>query len=501
MEDHSGLTLLGVDIGTTHVKACAYDEDGRFLGAAHRGTPTRRLRGDGAEYDAHAVERAVFETIRQVAERFGPPRAIGIASMAESGFLVDGSGEPLVPAVAWFDGRTAPQAARWKERLDPFDLFSRTGLHLAPRYSACKLEWHQENTPEAWSRADSWLGMAEYLVFRMTGEKSTDPSLASRTMLFGIETGEWDEKLCGLAGVPLDLLPPVYEAGAGPGRLLSCVAAGIPVPSDIPVVVCGHDHVCGSFGAGVVEPGEVVDSMGTAEAALITLREPPLNEAGYNLGLLMGRHVLPESFYLATGLSEAGGAVGWLLRLLEGNEEDLARWTEEADALAPGEGGVFLPLVHGEDDGVTFYALGKESRPAHLLRAMLEGLTLEIDAALKRVAQAGEVELSSITVLGGGARNALWRQLKADVSGKLVRVVSEPECVARGAAMLAGVGAGIFQNHDSVPGPEYEPYTHRPAGDQAVYERLYSEVLRPLRERLQSPRPAQQTAGRSEETV
>jgi xylulokinase len=489
MEDHGDLTLLGVDIGTTHVKACAYDEDGSFLGASHRGTPTIRLRGGGAEYEARAVERTALEVIRQVAERFGAPRAIGVASMAESGFLVDDSGEPLVPAVAWFDGRTAPQAARWKERLDPLELFSRTGLHLAPRCSACKLEWYKDNTPVAWSKADNWLGMAEYLVFRMTGEKSIDPSLASRTMLFGIERGEWDEKLCALAGVPLDLLPPLYEAGAGPGRLLSSVAAGMPVPSDIPVVVCGHDHVCGAFGAGVVEPGEVVDSIGTAEAALITFREPLLNRTGYNLGLMMGRHVLPESFYLGAGLPEAGGAVGWLLRLLEGNEEDLARWTDEAGALAPGEGGVFLPLMHGEDDGVAFYALGKESRPAHLLRAMLEGLTLEIDAALKRVEQAVEVKLSSITVLGGGTRNALWRQLKADVSGKPVRVVSEPECVARGAAMLAGIGAGIFEDYYSVPGPEYEPYTHRPAGDQAVYERLYSEVHRPLRERLHSSRP------------
>jgi sugar (pentulose or hexulose) kinase len=103
-------------------------------------------------------------------------------------------------------------------------------------------------------------------------------------------------------------------------------------------------------------------------------------------------------------------------------------------------------------------------------------------------------------VLGGGARNALWRQLKADVSGKIVRAVSEPECVTRGAAMLAGIGAGIFENFYSVPRPKYEPYTHRPAGDQAAYERLYSEVHRPLRERLQSPRPAQQAAGRPEDT-
>ena len=150
-EDHRGLTLLGVDIGTTHVKACAYDEAGRFLGASHRNTPTRRLRGGGAEYEARAVERAVFEVIRRVAERFEPPRAIGVSSMAESGFLGGRSGEPLAPAVAWFDGRTAPQAARWKERLDPFELFTRTGLHLSPRSSACKLEWYRENTPDAWS--------------------------------------------------------------------------------------------------------------------------------------------------------------------------------------------------------------------------------------------------------------------------------------------------------------------------------------------------------------
>jgi sugar (pentulose or hexulose) kinase len=495
MEDHIGLTLLGVDIGTTHVKACAYDETGRFLGAAHRGTPTRRLRGGGAEYDAHAVEHAAFEVIWQVAERFGPPRAIGVASMAESGFLVDESGEPLVPAVAWFDGRTAPQAVRWKERLDPIELFSRTGLHLAPRCSACKLEWHRENTPEAWSKAGGWLGMAEYLVFRMTGEKSTDPSLASRTMLFNIVRGDWDEKLCALAGIPPDMLPPIYTAGAGPGTLLSSAAAGTPIPPGTPVVVCGHDHVCGAFGAGKVETGEVADSMGTAEGVFIAHREPLLDETIHDLSLSIGRHVLPHSFYLGTGLPEAGGAVGRLLRLLEGTEEDLARWTDEAAALAPGEGGVFLPLVSGVGGGVLLHALDKGSSPAHLVRAMLEGLTLEIDAALERAAQAAEAELSSITVLGGGARNSLWRQLKADVSGKCVRAVCEPECVARGAAMLAGIGAGIYEDHNSVPGPEYEPYTHSPAGDQAAYKRLYSEVLRPLRERLGSLRLEQQDAG------
>ncbi|MDP8939660.1 MAG: FGGY family carbohydrate kinase [Actinomycetota bacterium] len=491
------MTLLGVDIGTTHVKACAYDEEGKFLGAAHRDTPTRQLQGGSAEYDAHAVEQTVFGVIRQVAEQFGPPQAIGVASMAESGFLVDVAGEPLAPAIAWFDGRTATQFERWRERLDPLDLFSRTGLHLSSRYSACKLEWQRENTPEAWSETVGWLGMAEYLVFRMTGEKSTDPSLATRTMLFNIEEGEWDEKLCALAGVSPDLLPPIYKAGAGPGRLLCYVAADLRVPAGTPVVVCGHDHVCGAFGAGAVEPGEVVDSIGTAESALITLHELPLDETGYNMDLNMGRHVLPDHFYLNAGLPEAGGAVAWLLCLLEGDEEDLARWTEEAGALSPGEGGVFLPLVRGGEERIVLYGLGKDSRPAHLLRAVLEGLTLEINVALRRAIHTAEVQSSGVTVLGGGAKNALWRQLKADVSGQVVRAVSEPECVARGAAMLAGVGAGVFDDYRSVPSPEYEPYTHEPVVDMVVYEQLYRDVHRPLRERLGSLRSIQRTTDRS----
>jgi sugar (pentulose or hexulose) kinase len=141
------------------------------------------------------------------------------------------------------------------------------------------------------------------------------------------------------------------------------------------------------------------------------------------------------------------------------------------------EKGAYFCRWRAGGDGILFHALGEESRPAHLLRAMLEGLTLEINAALKRAAQAIRVELSNLTVLGGGTRNALMRQLKADASGKFVRNVSEPECMARGAAMLAGIGAGIYEDYDSIPGPKYEPYTHSPSGNQAVYEPLSSAVL------------------------
>lgn len=478
------LTLLGLDIGTTHVKARAYDEDGRLLSSAHRKTPTTWLPGGRAEYHAASLEKAVFDTAAEAIATAGAPRAIGVSSVGEAGFLVGDGGEALAPAIAWFDGRASPQAARWRDRLAPGDIFARTGLHPNPLFSACKMEWTRENAPEVWKRSAGWLGIAEYAVFRMTGGRGTDPSLAGRTMLYRLSDGEWDEELCGLAGIPMDLLPPVYPSGAGPGRLSVETAARLGAPEGIPVVVCGHDHICGSFGAGAAGPGEIVDSIGTAEAALLTLPHPPLGDAGYDLGLPAGRHVLPETYYVAATLPRSGGLVGQLVALLGGSEDDLARWTEEAAALAPGAGGACLPPadVDPGEDALLMAFLGHERGPGHLLRAVLEGLTLAVHSDLRRAVRTSGVEPSRITLLGGGAQSRLWAQLKADISNLPVRVVADPECVARGAALLAGVGAGIYLDTDSVPAPEYGA-SIEPSGEHDEYARIYAEVYSPLRER------------------
>jgi xylulokinase len=210
----------------------------------------------------------------------------------------------------------------------------------------------------------------------------------------------------------------------------------------------------------------------------------------YELGPLVGRHVVPGSFYVASTLPESGGTVEWMLRLLNGDEEDLSRWTEQAQTLSPGEGGVFLPRLDDEDSGLVPCVLSKDSDPAYFLRALLEGLTLQIDAGLKHAARAAGVELKHLTLVGGGAENALWRQLKADASGLSVHTVSDPQCVARGAAMLAGVGIGVFEDYDSVPAPDHEPYVHEPSGERPTYEQLYSEVHQPLRKQLGAVRSA-----------
>jgi xylulokinase len=484
------LTLLGIDIGTTHVKARAYDEAGRLVAEGRRATPTVRLPGGGAEYEAGALEEAALGATLEAVRSAGPPRAIGVASMGESGFLLGEDGTALAPAIAWFDGRTAPQAARWKDRNDAADLFARTGLHVTPLFTACKLEWLAEHEQDLFGRAAGWLGMSEYLVFCMTGERATEPSLAGRTMLYDIRAGgRWDEELCGLAGVPPGLLPPVRRAGTVIGGLTPEAAGKISAPPGTPVVVAGHDHICGAFGAGATGRGEIVDSMGTAEAALLTISDPPLDEGGHALGLPVGRHVLPERYYIAATLPKSGAVVERLRDVLGGTGRDLARWTVEAAGLPPGEGGVCLP-PSDEDvgDARLVLTLANGTGPGHLLRAVLEGLTLEINHDLARAVAASGTRPTRITLVGGGAQSGLWAQLKADASNLPVRVVSDTECVARGAALLAGVGAGVYKNTDSVPPPDYEADLE-PSGQHAAYERLYAEVHEPLRARLEQPGP------------
>lgn len=457
--------------------------DGRLLSSSRRRTPTTWLPGGGAEYDAGSLEGAIFDAAAEVISATRPPRAVGVSSVGEAGFLLGDDGAALAPAIAWFDGRAARQAARWPERLDSRDLFSRTGLHPNPLFSACKMEWTQQNAPGVWEQAVHWLGMAEYVVFRMTGQRGTDPSLAGRTMLYRLADGEWDEELCELSGIPLGMLPAVSPSGTGHGRLTAGAARRLGAREGVPVVVCGHDHICGSFGAGATGPGEIVDSMGTAEASLLTLPHPPLDDAGYELGLPAGSHVLPQTYYLAATLPRSGGVIEHLIGLLGAEAEDLAHWTEEAATLAPGSGGACLPPTDADPDEDTLLmaSLNHQSSPAHLLRAVLEGLTLQMNHDLRRAIEVSGVEPTRITLLGGGATNPLWAKLKADISDLPVRVVSDPECVARGAAMLAGVGAGVYPDADSVPPPEYGA-SIEPSGERGEYERVFAKVYGPLRE-------------------
>jgi xylulokinase len=243
--------FLGLDLGTTNCKVLAVDADGQPVAGASLPTPVQSGNseaGSGApEFDAEALWQVSAGLLRQVVEALPHGRrvvAVAVASMGEAGVLVDEAGRSLAPVMTWHDRRTLPWVAWWRQRISPASLYEITGLPLDHIYSANKLLWLRQQSPQAFGRARHWLCLADWITFRLTGLATTSYSLASRTMLFDLRTRTWSDELLQLAGLPAALMPPALPSGEIAGTITAEVSRVTGLSSGMPVVIGGHDHIC-----------------------------------------------------------------------------------------------------------------------------------------------------------------------------------------------------------------------------------------------------------------
>jgi xylulokinase len=342
--------LIGIDVGTQSIRTVAFDARGRKLAQAARATPVRMLDGGRGEYDPDNLFATVLaclaETARALAGR--PVAGLAVASVGESCVLVDDAGRSLAPALVWHDRRTEDAARALGERIGPDRLFALTGLALDPTLTLCKLAWMRAHWPDAVARARRVLLIADWIAFRLSGVATTDHTLASRTLCFDIHRRQWSEELLALAGLEPAILAPLAASGAPLGPVCAEILAETGLAGRPLVAASGHDHVCGSYGAGVVRPGLMLDSMGTAEAALLVTAAPQRDPAVMRHGFIQGAIATHRALaYLGGTNNSCGGAIEWF-RAIAGNppHETLIA---EASAIAPGsQGVVFLPhLVYG----------------------------------------------------------------------------------------------------------------------------------------------------------
>src|SRR6266545_7554508 len=443
--------LLGVDVGTTNCKAILFDLSGRQVASAHAPTPVQRPRPNWAEYDPEALWETVAATIREAVGRVDPGRVRGVAaaSMGESGLLLDGRGQPLCPIVAWFDSRTVPQHRWWMEHADARAAFTIAGIKPEPIFGIYKLMWLRDHAPDAYAAAARWLHVADYVAFRLCGVPATDYSLATRTMLLDLQRLRWSDALIEQAGVRRDLLPDLAPSGTRLGGVAEAAAETTGLLPGTPVGVGGHDHVCGAFASGVGEAGTCLDSMGTAEAVFLTLDSLRLDDALWRAGRTFGAHVARDKYYTIDGLYTSGAAVEWARSLLADSADDATAYarmeTLAAQAPAGSLGVFFVPRLAAGDHG-TFVGLTVDTRAAILARAVYEGLAYEWRRYLELVESALGTRARTIKLIGGGARSALWVQIKADVLGRPLHVSKLEESVALGVALLAGLAAGVYRD-------------------------------------------------------
>ena len=487
--------LIGADVGTTNIKVVAFDRSGRALERASSPTPTHYPRPGRAHYDPEELWDSFATTLRKVTERLDDPgrvASIAIASMGEAAVPLDPGGEPTSDIIAWFDGRAGPQAERLGRVVGRDRLFGLTGLSLQPIFGLCKLHWLKENEPEAYSRTATWLNVADYMAFRLCGVAATDYSLASRTLALDLHGLRWAEELLEEVGIPPDLFAPLRSGGSSLGPVTPDAASATGLPESAGVAAGGHDHVCGALAVGVTQKGTMLNSLGTAEAIFLPLERPLTDPHIGQQGYTQGAHVAGQ-YYVFGGQYTSGASVEWVRETL--GEVDYDTMISEAEEVPPGSlGTFFLPHLRlanpPYDDPAArgaFVGLSTDAGRGALFRAVLEGLAYDSRNSLEPLLEhSGIDELETIYAIGGGAHNRLLMRIKATVLNQEITVVGVEEATSLGAALLGGIGAGVYADVPSaLRDLRYAESTVEPAPDEVpfydtafrrVYGRLYPSL-------------------------
>ncbi|MGH2677526.1 MAG: FGGY-family carbohydrate kinase [Actinomycetota bacterium] len=437
--------LLGVDLGTTYAKAAVVGLDGEELGHGRARSPWRRV-PTGAEMDpGDLLTQAVAAARRALAARpGGTVVGVGVTSMAETGALLDARGEAVSPMIAWHDTRGGPEAEEIGRSLGRQRFNEHTGLPVSRLCTLSKYRWLRARSPEA-RRGVRWLNVAEWMVKALGGEEVAELSLSSRTGFLELGRRRWWDEALEVVDAPLDLFPQPVEAGEPAGR----AAGALPEAKGAVLTVAGHDHPCASVGAGATRPGDVFDSCGTAEAFVRAL-DSPVSPAEIRRavegGVTVGWNAVPGQQALMAGFV-SGLALARFLDLL-GVERD-ARTSLETAALAvpPGAGG--LTVIGITEDRATLEGIPPSTSPGHVWRAAVEAVARH-GAGLLATIESVAGDSARLVVTGGWASSPAVRAVKREFLGPF----EEPdvtEAGARGAALIAGIAAGVFKGFDDLP--------------------------------------------------
>jgi len=441
--------VIGIDVGSQSIKASLLGEESSILADASAPCSTSYPASGWAEQDPRGWELALARSVRDVCGLAGVDGAdvtmIALASQVDGLVAIDRDLRPLRPAIIWLDRRATEQSSRLCDAVGEAALVARTGLNPDASHTAPKAMWLRDEEPETY-RAARWLAaVGAHLNGWLTGEVLQDQANASSTLLYDLASQDWCPELVDYAGLDADRLPAIRPACEVIGPLRAPAAEALGLSRRCHVAVGTGDEHAAALGAGAVAPGIVVDVTGTAEPVVVPSRELVFDE----LRLVETHaHAVEDMLLIENPGFVSGGSTSWWARAHGIAQSEIFA---HAAAAPPGsEGALFLPTLSGStaprwNDRMRgcFAGLGLHHERAHLARAILEGCSFALRDIVDRFAEMG-LAGDELRVVGGGARSPLWLQIKADVTGRTVRVVEGENATSAGAAMVAGVAAGLF---------------------------------------------------------
>lgn len=476
---------LSIDLGTTAVKVALFAADGQLLALSVRELQLLHPAPEQVEIDARVVWHALVEGTKEVLGKAAAGAAsvagIGISSQAQTFVLLDEAGEPVRPAVMWIDTRAGKEAEEFRQRFSPEESVQHIGRPAIDAIaSGPKLRWLSKREGETLSRARTLLLLPDYVLYRLTGERVTDPVTAGSTGFFHSSRHRWWADAIDFAGAGHLRLPTVKRPGELAGHLQAESADELGLPAGILCAVGTNDQLTGALGAGNVEVGTVSETTGTALALILTTAAEDTQRPGSVPG---GPHPAGDHLrYLLTYSKTAGIVVKWFreqfwpTKSYDEMFEQISQAPVGSDGVTclPHFSGTATPHFNPEATGA-FVGLRLSHTPAHLARAIVESLTFDLFLNVRLLEKAtGPVR--TIRAMGGGARSDLWLQMKADVLGLPVERVACAEAASLGAAELAMVAAGEFASVAEASLALYRSErTFEPDGERGAQ---YAEPLR-----------------------
>jgi xylulokinase len=479
-------------VGSQGTNVALYTAAGDFVASADEAYDVSFPAPGWAEQEPalwlEALRRGIERILVVEGVRPSAIKGMSFGSQLDGVVAVDAAGEPLRPALIWMDRRAETQARALAEHVGRRDFYRLSGANLDSSHGVFKILWIRDQEPERFERAAAFLLPGSFVLERVSGVRAVDYSNGSSFALLDPRERRWSPSLLDLCELEEQMLAPARAATDAVGTITPAFAEATGLsPTTIVAVGCG-DEMAATLGAGVYEPGEVCDVVGTAEPVCAASDRPREDES---MLVECHPHADPDAWLLENPGFVSGGNLRWFrdhLAPLEleterngGGDAYEALNRLAAEVPAGSDGLVFLPCMQGamapEWNGAArgvFHGLTLAHTRAHLFRAVLEGSAFALRDILDAMKQAG-LETRRLTIVGGGAKGLVWRQIKADVTGLPVRVPANPETTATGAAMLAAVGAGLQASVAAAASVfvRYEPGETEP--DQEAHE-IYEDA-------------------------
>ena len=459
--------VLGIDVGTGGTRALVISEHGQILASAtEEHEPFASPEIGWAEQHPQDWWRACGMAVRKALAGAALPAeqiaCVGFSGQMHGAVMLDASDEVVRPALIWCDVRTEKQGRELTEKIGAEALIRLTCNPALPNFTVTKFLWVREQEPENWKRVRSVMLPKDYVRFRLTGERATDMADASGTLMLDVAHRRWSDKVLQAAGIEKSLLPQLFESPEICGKVSAAGAAATGLEPGTPVVAGAGDQAAGAVGMGIVAPGAVSATIGTSGVVFAATDRPSLDPKGR---LHTFCHAVPGRWHVMGVTQAAGLSLRWFRDRFgaggnttgsEDGGDPYDRLITEAAAVPPGSDGLlWAPYLMGErtphldpNARAALIGLTASHTRGHVVRAILEGVAFSLRDSFTLFAEMG-VPVKNIRLGGGGARSALWRQIQADVYGHEVEILEAEEGAAYGAAILAGVGAGLWSSVDN----------------------------------------------------